>query len=380
MSFFRKEKINNKRIIHIGPLKISYHKHPIKTLCLSLHLKQDKNSEIEFYLIDAFEIYHFLPIYNELLSLGIRTRIIAEPCEINSVGSWFDYNTAIKILKELNIDYCTKCNPNAKIAITTQKAFYDLKKYHNKKAVLAYGVGLNYNAFGLSKATCIDCNMRFVHGEFQKNILSKFMDENKIYIIGYPKHDNFFKNLPNKEVIKKELNISTSKPILVYFPTWDEDSSIKTFSKAINKLRKKYFVVTKAHHCTFRLPAKKDDLNILYQISDIVLEGNFSFEKAAMLADVTLIDAKSGALTEVPFLNSKASKIALSVQNDMKNYFHEELFKFINIINSPEELTASIFNKEFTPKIKITDFYTSTYGNDAQVICQILLKEIKDGA
>ena len=59
---------------------------------------QDKTSQIEFYLIDAFEIYHFLPIYNELLKQGIKTRIVAEPCKINTSGKWFDYNTAIRIL------------------------------------------------------------------------------------------------------------------------------------------------------------------------------------------------------------------------------------------------------------------------------------------
>ena len=71
----------------------------------SVDVISDKNSLIEFYLIDAFEIYHFLPIYNELLNQGINVRIVAEPCEINSADGWFDYNTAVKILNELNIDY-----------------------------------------------------------------------------------------------------------------------------------------------------------------------------------------------------------------------------------------------------------------------------------
>lgn len=73
--------------------------------------KKDVKSEVEFYLVDAFEIYHYLPIYYELIKRGVNTKIISEPCSINIGGSYFDYNTAIKILEENNIDYSTECNP-----------------------------------------------------------------------------------------------------------------------------------------------------------------------------------------------------------------------------------------------------------------------------
>jgi hypothetical protein len=41
---------------------------------ISAFAKNHHKYQVEFYLIDAFEIYHYLTIYNELLSSGIKTR------------------------------------------------------------------------------------------------------------------------------------------------------------------------------------------------------------------------------------------------------------------------------------------------------------------
>ena len=92
--------------------------------------KKDVKSEVEFYLVDAFEIYHYLPIYYELIKRGVNAKIVSEPCSINIGGGYFDYNTAIKILEENNIDYSTECNPDTCVSITTQRSNI-LKKYKN---------------------------------------------------------------------------------------------------------------------------------------------------------------------------------------------------------------------------------------------------------
>ena len=341
MKFIYKERIDNKRVVHIGPIKITYYKHPIKNMVLNWLLKQDKKSLVEFYLVDAFEIYHYLPIYNELRKRGIPTRIVAEPCIINTGKTWFDYDAAVKILKENQVDYCTKCNPSAAVAITTQSANI-INKYKNKKLNLSYGVGFNKTNFGLSKETSAGFDGRLIHGQFYKDILSKVMPANKLHIIGYPKHDNFFLNPVTQNTVKKELNIQTHKPVIVYFPTWDENSSIQKFGDEIKKLKRKFFVVTKAHHCTFRLPDKKNDLKKLYEISDVVLAGNSSFEDAAVLADIIIADAKSGSSSESCYLNQHTPALFLSVQDNIDTYFYPEIFKLGDVINKPKLLVEHI--------------------------------------
>ena len=58
---------------------------------------------VEFYLVDAFEIEHFIPFYNILNAKGINAYFVAEPKSIHVVGDYLDYERAIKILEEKNL-------------------------------------------------------------------------------------------------------------------------------------------------------------------------------------------------------------------------------------------------------------------------------------
>lgn len=357
MAIFTKTYDGKRQRIYICGIKVlSYKKKDKIAKFKGGGLKQDKQSEVEFYLIDAFEIYHYLPLYYDCLKVGIRARIVAEPNFIN--GDWFDYETAIHILQSLNIDYCTQANENTKLAVSTQESRV-LDKYNYKKANLCYGAGLNITYFLITPQTCAGFDYSFVHGEYQKYIRSVYMDESQIFTIGYPKHRDFFKNPPKQEDIKVKYEISTNKPILVYFPTWDEDSSIQVFGEAIKALQQDFFIISKAHHCTFRLPDKKDDLAKLYEISNLVLEGNSNFEESAMLADVALIDAKSGSSTEVAYLNPKAKITLLSPRKNVDNYFIKRVVDTSKIINNPKNLTKDLICNAVVPyKKDIEYFYT----------------------
>ncbi len=306
----------------------------------SVDVISDKNSLIEFYLIDAFEIYHFLPIYNELLNQGINVRIVAEPCEINSDGGWFDYNTAVKILKELNIDYSTKCNPNAAIAITTQRVEI-LNKYKNLKINFSYGVGFSKNYFNNSRESTDGFDIKFVHGDYQKNLIEKYNLSTQIIKFGYPKFDSFFNNTPDRNNLLKKLGINTEKKIITYFPTWDEDSSISKFALSIKELKKNFYIIVKPHHCTFRIPEKKTDLETLYQISDFVLDGNYNFAEAALLGDIALCDIKSGASCDVPYINKNIAVILLSSCYNLDRYSNIAS-EYFDIVINPSELVQEI--------------------------------------
>lgn len=299
-------------------------------------IKNDK-IDVEFYLMDSFEIYQYLPIYSALINKGYDAKFVCEPPENNMAKNWFDFENSKKILDELNLKYTQKSNPYAKFAITTQRVYY-LSKYLNFKINLQYGVGLNKTNFCSTKRATEGFDARFIYGEYTKNKIKNYIDENYIYEIGLPKYDLYFKNPPQKEQIKNQLGINTNKKVLVYFPTWDEDSSIIPFYEELKKLKERYFVVTKAHHCTFRRPEKIQDLQALYEISDIVLEGNYSFSNAAAIADIALIDAKSGATCEVPYLNKNIPILYLSVQKKLREYFYEDIFEFGYLTNEKDKI------------------------------------------
>lgn len=339
--------------------------------------KKDVKSEVEFYLVDAFEIYHYLPIYYELIKRGVNTKIISEPCSINIGGGYFDYNTAIKILEENNIDYSTECNPDTCVSITTQRSNI-LKKYKNTKIHLSYGVSLIKSIFSLSNESCFGFDARILHGLFSQKNLIPYMDRDVLYPIGYPKHDSYFKNKPEKNVLLHQLDIATNKPILVYLPTYDEDTSIQLFGNEIGVLRDKFYILTKPHHCTARLPEKSYDLERLYAISDKVLDGNASFTDICSCADFYITDAKSGASLESLYINSKPAVFLTPRNGPALKQFYPELFEIAPVINAKNHLSTYIekfFENTFpVTTVDIEYFLGKRDGHSSERAANVIMK------
>lgn len=285
-----------------------------KALCYANIIRNyNPNSEIEFYLVDAFEIYHFLPYYNALKAEGVNVNYVCEPTSINTAGDWFDYKTAKDTLEKLHLDYYEQSNKNAKVALTTQYP-RNLKHYskETKKIIVTYFASLfKPTNFHLRKEVIEGYDYMFESGEIYKDYIDKFGLNTKTILTSIVKHNNFLNTKHSRAEILKELSINTDKPLLVYFPTWDEYSSIQEYADAIGELRKDFFVISKPHHCTFRLEEKKDDLDKLYKNSDIVVQGNYEFAKIASIADYSICDAKSGSVGDVPYNNNNTRLLVL---------------------------------------------------------------------
>jgi len=328
---------------HIGiPPWLEPTKQKIKSLAEGhIPLIQDKCSEVEFYMIDSFELSHFLPVYQALLQQGVKARIVAEPQAINSTTAWFDYSETIKLLKEAGVDYCTLLNPDAKVAITTQ--FSDnLKYYKGFKFQIPYGTlwnkkkGFVYRADVLSGFGCV-----FVHGQFAKELMDKIEPSVPVVDISYPRYLSHFSHKYNKAQIRQKYGIKTSKPVLCYFPTWDEYSGIKKYAASLNALREDYYVVAKPHHCTARLADKKRDLELLYENCDLVLSGICDLAEVAVVIDCAICDAASGIVTEIPFLNP-ALPMVLCLYHTREEDFYVDITKFSLCIKSADHLAEAV--------------------------------------
>lgn len=70
----------------------------------------------------------------------------------------------------------------------------------------------------------------------------------------------------------------------------------------------------------------KNELDILYKISDVVLDGNYDFESVANVGDIRICDAKSGSAFECVFVNSKIPLILLSMHEKIDEYFYTDIF------------------------------------------------------
>ncbi len=298
---------------------------------------------IEFYLIDAFEISHFEPLYHFFSKKGANVVFVAEPCEWNTSGNWFDYDCAIERLKQKKLRYKTECDPQAQIAFTTQESNI-LKKYWfaTKRVNLCYGSSLLRESFFSSLRSTEGFDYKLVHGVYDQKLCLEKVSEAKVRVIGYPRHYELKRDRFHTEEIRRELGIETEKKIILYMPTWDEHASICTYREAFMELRKSYYIVTKPHHCTYRLKSKQVDLKILYEISDMVLDAAYNFEKAAFIGDITMVDAKSGAALETCFINPDVKMIWLSPQKNVRSYFVDEAFTMAELINEPQKLKGTV--------------------------------------
>lgn len=342
--------------------KYDEHFEKIQTIKEMVNLKQDENSQVEFYLVDSFEISHFLPIYTALKKEGVRVRIVAEPSAINSAEDWFNYHDAIDELSVNGVEYSTLRNPKADLAFTTQFA-RNLKYYIGRKCQMSYGVVLmREKAFQLKKDVAEQFDYLFVNGNIYKEIITSYFPEKHVIDMSYPKYlKDFGEELTREEVIN-ELKINTTRPIVVYYPTWDECSSIQKYENAIKKLREKYFFIVKPHHCTYRFA---DAMKSLYRSCDLVLDSRYDLFKAASITDCALCDAKSGVVTELVFLKPEI-RMLLIYQNCSSSDFYIDLNKFAEGIKSPIELgyaLKNVFNND--EKIKLRkDMIYKMYSSD----------------
>lgn len=311
------------------------------SLCKNIDVKT-----VDFYLIDAFEIEHFLPFYNYFRRNGIYAVFVAEPPTSNISGEWFDYEHAIEILKSKGLDYIKRCNRDAEYAFTTQRSSI-LNKYGKctKKVNLNYGATFLKKSYFVSKESTVGFDLKLVHGIEHKMLCKNILDDEKIKIVGYPKYFNrkFYKQ---NDLLKK-FNIKTDKPILLYLPTWDEHASIQKFGDTLINLKEKFYIVVKPHHCTFRLPNKKNDMDYLSLIADLILPPEITLEQLSFIGDLTLIDAKSGATLEMCFLNTKINVIFLSVVDNVGDYFRDDIYMIAPLVNQNDDLLKCIDNNKY---------------------------------
>lgn len=310
---------------------------------------------VEFFLIDAFEIYHFLPLYYFFEKNGIFSSFVAQPSDNNASMSWFDFNTAIEILETNGVRYKKKPNYHVDYVFTTQDE-YLIDKYKGKKIHLCYGMALTSYSFCESERSIHKFDLKLVHGNCAYASVRAKSQSLDMLVIGYPRYSSWGKRIKylydKSEKLQIILNKNTqNKPVLLYFPTWDTASSIEMYADEFKKIKNNFFIITKAHHCTYRLDSEKTRKKILYDISDIVLEGNFSLEEAASLGNMAVCDAISGSATEVPYINSDIKLILLFSPLSEKNKYKDFIKDYAVCVENKKDLIDAIYSiKDLDPK------------------------------
>ncbi len=306
---------------------------------------------IDFYIYSTHEIIVWENIIRKLIEMGVSAKYVLEPPELNSAigtisdknNNWYDnkngdyeklmtepiFQKSDSFIKSINLPIIYEGRYNADAVVTTQ-GYGWFEKYNSKLFRTMYGVGAVKNSYGHS-AVNIGFDAIFAHGQFSKNEISKILNSNKIHLSGFPKWVKYFKNEINKSEVKAKFGITNNNPIIVYIPTWAQNSSLDKFATDILNISNEFNLLIKPHHNNLNFESERLD-NILSKPNiKISSENNLMYYYA--IADLIITDVRSGGFTEAMLVDCPI--IGLSPNDEIK---------FDNLIDDVEKTATIIHN------------------------------------
>jgi malonyl-CoA O-methyltransferase len=289
---------------------------------------------IDFYLIDAMEIENYVPIWRALRSRGVEAELVAVPGRDNTATrGWFDYENAISILETRGLPYTNVPDYGCAAAVTTQFARI-LALYRRLRLRLMYGVNLSDTIFTHTQEACAGFDGVLVHGPYSQAKVRRWLPEESVRIIGYPKYDAFFAHAVEKAKLRAQLGIDSRQSIL-YLPTWEGRSSIDRFFPVLASLTDQFQLLIKPHHCTARMESER--MRMLQNSAARLVSGNHLTSKLYAAADVVVADISSGAFGEAILTDRPLIGIHPNA-DDRKQHVDERVYQAAPICEDPADL------------------------------------------
>lgn len=251
--------------------------------------------KIDFYHIDAFEVPNYEPIWRALRDMGVEANLVAVPNEKNVAGKWFDFDRFQSYCSERGLPFATEREPNADLAVTTQNADI-LREYRCPRVRMMYGPTVYPKAWGLQPHSVKPFDAVLTHGKLYTDYYSTWLRKDQLPIVGYPRYDDFFAGKLSRKNIRQRWGVNDQKPVLVFLPTWADNTAFDTFFPALMDLTDRYQIILRPHHCTLRLEPQR--MALLKASGLLILENAFDLAEAYAGADVVLSDVRSGGAFE----------------------------------------------------------------------------------
>lgn len=295
--------------------------------------------KIEFYHIDAFEVPNFEPIWRALREVGVEANLVGVPCERNVAGKWFDFDRFKQYCDERSLEFTTEMDPNANLAVTTQNADI-LRQYHCPKTRIMYGPIMYPQAWGLQRHSIQPFDGVLTHSQFYTDFYSQWLRPDQLPVCGYPRYDDFFAGKLKRDAIRARWNIQSNKPVVIFSPTWGDNTGFEKFFPALLNLAHKYTIVLRPHHCTLRMEPQR--MAMLQASGLLILENAFDLAEIFAAADVIIGDTRSGALFEsclcqVPTVGMVVNPAELSGWLQQN-----QVGRFVSLCSDPTQLEAAI--------------------------------------
>lgn len=251
--------------------------------------------QIEFYHIDAFEIANYEPIWRSLRAAGVDARIVAVPGRDNTAASgWFDIERFRAYCRAREIPHFDQADPRADLGVTTQNI--GILDDYGKRVRLMYGPAPYSTGWAMQRHAVAPFDAVLVHGEFQARWFSQWLRRAQLPVIGYPRYDDYFLGKLDRAAIRARWGVDDTRPVLAFLPTWENNTAFDAFFPELLKLRERFRIVLRPHHCTVRMEPLR--MQALRDSGLPLLDNAFDIVDVFAGADVVLSDVRSGSLFE----------------------------------------------------------------------------------
>jgi O-antigen biosynthesis protein len=296
--------------------------------------------KVEFYHIDAFEVPNYEPIWQNLRAMGVDARLVGVPDPYNAAASgWFDFERFKTYCHEHSLAFTTEADSTADIAVTTQNIDI-LKNYSCPRVRIMYGPIAYPAAWGLQPHATKPFDAVLTHGKFYADLYSSLLRPEQLPIVGYPRYDNFFAGKLSRDVIRARWGVNDNKPVLVFLPTWGDNTAFEKFFLPLLHLSHRYQIVLRPHHCTLRFEPQR--MAMLKASGLLILENAFDLAEVYAGADVILSDARSGGLFEACLCNVPTVGMVIDPAEITGWIAHASVDQMISVCSDPAQLEAAI--------------------------------------
>lgn len=292
--------------------------------------------DVAIVVLNYIQYLNIIPGIKELIKEGYKVDFY---CSTSSDAGFNNLFSDVKDLMEkegFNV-YSTEQDIDYKVLLEPYpsglniKAKYKIRYKYSNISAKPNKVYKPENYIGYDAILC--------SGEYDYNILRVFTQP---YITGNQKYIDFKKKKSKK-----------TKKVLLYLPTYGEESSIDIIHEKLAKLREKYYVIAKIHHGTSFLSDEVDRIQEIKESVDEYYDLHKELSELLERADVVLTD-NSGALFEAIYTEVPVAVFTDDINKNKKEGFDTtqyELYKkgilpYTSDINKIDEILEQALSKE----------------------------------
>lgn len=316
--------------------------------------------QVDFYLYASHEIPTWLPIVRSLTARGVDARFVLEPPGRNLAwGSspdprrnWHDdkagdlvplvdpptFARLTDVLGEADEVPLHRLRPRA--AAVTSAGVGWLRSWSGARVRCMYGVGLVRNAYGHGSVNAgLDLVLAF--GAFSVREIGSTCPGVRVEPVGYPKWAQHRKSPEARSSVRERLAIPSSRPVVLWLPTWADHSSVDRYASAAVDLAAECTVILKPHHNTVRFEGARLDALARTAAGRIrIVSTDDSLVDLAHAADVVVSDVRSGGLTEG--LLADRPVVGLRDEGATPDRLHPSAGAAIVTCDGPGQLVAAV--------------------------------------